>query len=48
MAYRLFKKTVKSKSGKESKKWYYRYYDPTGIQIKKACRGCKTKNEAEA
>lgn len=48
MVYRLFTKTVTSKNGKQSKKWYYRYYDPTGKQIKKACRGCNTKSEAEA
>ena len=48
MVYRLFKKTVTNKTGKQSKKWYYWYYDPTGKQIKKACRGCNTKSEAEA
>ena len=24
-----------------------RYYDPTGEQIRKSCKGCSTKNEAE-
>ena len=48
MKYKLFRKNVKSKNGKNVKKYYYWYYDETGKQIKKVCRNCVTKADAEA
>ena len=28
-------------------RWYYYYYDQSGKKVQKACKGCKTKEEAE-
>jgi integrase len=46
--YHLFNNIVTGKNGKLVKRWYYWYYDETGKQKKKSCRGCKNRAEAES
>ena len=47
MFYHPFKKTVKSKSGKTTKRWYYWWKDPvTGIQHQKIILNVSNKSEA--
>ncbi len=46
--YHLFKKTVTLKSGKQIKKWYYWYYSSDKTQVRKSCKGCVSKAEAQA
>ena len=47
MFYHPFKKTVKSKSGKTTKRWYYWWKDPvTGIQHQKIILNFSNKSEA--
>jgi integrase len=47
MEYHVFKKPKKLKSGKTVHRWYYYYLDTDKKQIQKACKGCKTRKEAE-
>lgn len=44
--YHPFKKTITSKNGKATKKWYYWYYDTFGNQVTKVCPNCKTQADA--
>ena len=47
MFYHPFKKTVKSKSGKTTKRWYYWWNDPiTGVQHQKIIPNVSNKSEA--
>lgn len=47
MEYHIFKKS-KTKNGKKITEWYYWYWNFEHTrQIQKACKGCKTKYEAE-
>ena len=46
--YNLFHNTITGKNGKQIKKWYYWFYDQNGKQIKRVCKGCGIKAEAEA
>jgi hypothetical protein len=43
----VFKKPKKLKDGKTVHRWYYYFVNEEGKQTQKACRGCKTRNEAE-
>jgi integrase len=50
MDFHVFKKPKKVKNGKTVKtvhRWYYYYLDERKRQVQKACRGCKTRKEAE-
>jgi integrase len=50
MEFHVFKKPKKVKNGKTVKtvhRWYYYYLDEGKRQVQKACRGCKTRKEAE-
>ena len=47
MFYHPFKKTVKSKAGKTTKRWYYWWKDPiTGIQHQKLIPNVSNQSEA--
>ncbi len=46
--YNLFQNKILNKNGKFVKRWYYWFYNESGRQIKKACKGCKTKAEADS
>jgi hypothetical protein len=45
--YHVFKKPKKDRAGKRFYRWYYYFYDQSGKKIQKACRGCRTRLEAE-
>jgi hypothetical protein len=45
--YHIFKKPKKDNAGKRFYRWYYYFYDQYGKKIQKACRGCRTRPEAE-
>jgi integrase len=50
MEFHVFKKPKKPKklkNGKKVHRWYYYYLDEGKKQVQKACRGCKTRKEAE-
>ncbi|MDR0543219.1 MAG: site-specific integrase [Dysgonamonadaceae bacterium] len=47
MEYHVFKKPRKLKSGKTVYRWYYYYLDENKKQVQKACKGCKSRKEAE-
>ena len=47
MEYHVFRKTKQLKNGKSVRRWYYYYLDENKKQIQKACKGCKTRKEAE-
>jgi integrase len=47
MEYHVFKKPKKLKNGKTVHRWYYYYLDENNSQVQRACRGCKTRKEAE-
>jgi integrase len=47
MEFHVFKKPRKLKNGKTVHRWYYYYQDEGKRQVQKACRGCKTRKEAE-
>ncbi|MDR0524992.1 MAG: site-specific integrase, partial [Spirochaetaceae bacterium] len=47
MEFHVFKKPKKLKSGKTVYRWYYYYLDENKKQVQKACKGCKTRKEAE-
>jgi len=46
LGYHVFKKPKKI-SGKSTYRWYYWFYNESGKQVQKACRGCKNHSEAE-
>lgn len=48
MDYNIFQKKTVGKKKKIIKKWYYWFYDKTGKQVQKVCKGCTTKAEALA
>jgi hypothetical protein len=45
--FHVFRKPKKLKDGKTVRKWYYYYYNEKGKQVQRACKGCKTRTEAE-
>jgi hypothetical protein len=45
--YHVFKKQKKTKAGKAFFRWYYYFTNRDGKKIQKACRGCRTREEAE-
>jgi hypothetical protein len=45
--YHVFKKSKKDYAGELFYRWYYYFYDQNGKKIQKACRGCRTRSEAE-
>jgi hypothetical protein len=45
--YHVFKKPRKNRAGERFFRWYYYFYDQNGKKIQKACRGCRTRSEAE-
>jgi hypothetical protein len=45
--FHVFKKPKKLKNGETVRRWYYYFINEEGKQIQKACRGCKTRTEAE-
>jgi integrase len=45
--FHVFKKPKKLKNGKTVHRWYYYYLDEDKRQVQRACRGCKTRKEAE-
>jgi integrase len=47
MEFHVFKKPKKLKNGKTVRRWYYYYVDESKKQVQRACRGCKTRKEAE-
>jgi integrase len=47
MDFHVFRKPKKLKSGKTVHRWYYYYVDENKKQVQKACKGCKTRKEAE-
>jgi integrase len=47
MEYHVFRKPKKLKNGKTARRWYYYYLDGDKKQVQKACKGCKTRKEAE-
>jgi integrase len=47
MEFHVFKKPKKLKNGKKVHRWYYYYLGEDKKQIQRACRGCKTRKEAE-
>jgi integrase len=47
MEFHVFKKPKKLKNGKKVHRWYYYYLDEGKKQVQRACRGCKTRKEAE-
>lgn len=47
MEFHVFKKPKKLKNGKTVHRWYYYYINESKKQVQKACRGCKTRKEAE-
>jgi integrase len=47
MEYHVFRKPKKLKDGKTVHRWYYYYLDVNKKQIQKACKGCKSRKEAE-
>ena len=47
MDYKIFRKSVKSKSGKIVRRWYYYWQDAAGIQHQKICKGCRNRSEAD-
>jgi integrase len=47
MDFHVFKKPKKLKNGKTVHRWYYYYLDENKKQVQKACRGCKSRKEAE-
>jgi integrase len=47
MEFHVFKKPKKLKNGKIVRRWYYYYLDENKKQRQKACKGCKTRKEAE-
>jgi integrase len=48
MEYRVFKKSVKGRLGRQVHRWYYYYIDQNGKQIQKSCgKGIKNRSDAE-
>lgn len=48
MEYHIFKKSKRTKDGKKKTEWYYWFWNVEHTkQIQRACKGCKTKYEAE-
>ncbi|GHV79794.1 hypothetical protein AGMMS49944_15850 [Spirochaetia bacterium] len=47
MDYHVFRKPLKGKSGRQIHRWYYYWLGVDGKQYQKACRKCKTRQEAE-
>ena len=47
MDYKVFRKSVKGKSGKTVRRWYYHWTDSAGIQHQKICKGCRNRSEAD-
>ena len=47
MEFHVFRKPKKLKNGKTVHRWYYYYLDENKKQVQKACRGCKSRREAE-
>jgi integrase len=47
MDYHVFRKPIKGKSGRQVHRWYYYWLGADGKQYQKACRKCKTRQEAE-
>jgi integrase len=47
MQFHVFRKPKKLKNGKKVYRWYYYYLDENKKQVQKACRGCKSRKEAE-
>ena len=47
MEYKVFKKTVKGRAGKEVRRWYYHWKDAAGKEHQGICKGCKNRSEAE-
>ncbi|MDR0599595.1 MAG: hypothetical protein LBG84_05875, partial [Treponema sp.] len=47
MDFHVFKKPKKLKSGKTVHRWYFYFLDENKRQVQRACRGCKTRKEAE-
>jgi integrase len=47
MEFHVFKKPKTLKNGKKVHRWYYYYLDEGKKQVQRACRGCKTRKEAE-
>ena len=47
MEFHVFRKPKKLKNGKKVYRWYYYYLDENKKQVQKACRGCKSRKEAE-
>jgi hypothetical protein len=45
--YHVFRKPKVLKNGEKVYRWYYYYFDESKKQVQKACRGCKTRKEAE-
>jgi hypothetical protein len=45
--YHVFNKPKINRAGERFYRWYYYFYDQNGKKIQKACRGCRTRPEAE-
>jgi hypothetical protein len=45
--YHVFLKNKKARDGNTFFRWYYYFIDQNGKKIQKACRGCRTRQEAE-
>jgi integrase len=47
MDYHVFKKTIKGRSGRPVRRWYYYWIGPDGNQVQRVCPGCRNRSDAE-
>ncbi len=47
MEYKVFRKTVKGRNGKEVRRWYYHWTDSSGKTHQRICKNCRNRPEAE-